>query len=145
MVTGISNVVTWSFSCGQEQLTALSYYCCGNFNDVNMICSSCLDNFRQESNWRATFIFLLYLLPSATKLRRLCFYRRLSVHRRGGGVCISACWDTTPQEQTPPWEQTPPGADTPPGLGTPPGTKYTPPRYGHCCGRYAPTGMHSCL
>ena len=27
----------------------------------------------------------LLLLPSATKLRRLCFYRRLSVHR-GGGV-----------------------------------------------------------
>ena len=32
-------------------------------------------------------------LPSATKLRRLCFYRRLSVD---GGVCLSACWDTTP-------------------------------------------------
>ena len=38
-----------------------------------------------------------------------------------GGVCLSACWDTTPSgtdtpEQTP-WEQTPPcplGADTPP-------------------------------
>ena len=33
-------------------------------------------------------------LPSATKLRRLCFYRRLSVHR--GGVCLSTGWDTTP-------------------------------------------------
>ena len=35
----------------------------------------------------------------------------------GGGVCLSACWDTTPPgadpEQTPP-EQTPPRADTPP-------------------------------
>ena len=55
------------------------------------------------------------LLPSATKLRRLCFYRCLSVHRRS--VCLSTCWDTpweqTPPEQTPPSpEQTPPGADT---------------------------------
>ena len=61
-------------------------------------------------------------LPSATKLRRLCFYRRLSVHR---GVCLSAWWDThTPQEQTPPGVNIPPrsrhpksrhpsGADTP--------------------------------
>ena len=39
----------------------------------------------------------------------------------GWGICLSACWDTTPREQTPPTqEQTPP-----------------PPRYGHCCGRYA--------
>ena len=53
------------------------------------------------------------LLPSATKLRRLCFYRRLSVHVEGG-VCLSACWDTTP-----PWEQTPP------------------PRSRHCWGWYA--------
>ena len=35
-----------------------------------------------------------------------------SVH---GGVCLSACWDTTPQEQTPSL-----GADTPPGSDTPP-------------------------
>ena len=26
-------------------------------------------------------------------LRRLCFHRCVSVH---GGVCLSACWDTTP-------------------------------------------------
>ena len=47
----------------------------------------------------------IYLLPSATKLRRLCFYTCLSVH---GGVCLSACWNTIPPEQTPH-----PGADTP--------------------------------
>ena len=40
-----------------------------------------------------------------------------SVHR--GGVCLSACWDTTPPkqtsaQQTTPPEQTPPTADTPP-------------------------------
>ena len=75
------------------------------------------------------------LLPSATKLRRLCFYRRLSVHRGGGGVCLSAYWDTThththpqkqtppqsrpprtryPPDQTPPWSRHPTGSDTPP-------------------------------
>ena len=61
---------------------------------------------------------LLFLLPSATKLRRLCFYWHLSVHG-GGGVCLSACWDTTP-----------PGADTPqrrhPPEQTPPGSRHAP-------------------
>ena len=47
-----------------------------------------------------------------------------------GVVCLSACWDTPPQEQTPPS-----GADTPPPEHTPPGAD--PPRDGHCCGRYA--------
>ena len=60
-----------------------------------------------------------------------------SVHRGGGGVCLSACWDTTPlppRADTHPWsrhphppEQTPPRADThptplgadPPGADTP--------------------------
>ena len=70
-----------------------------------------------------------------------------SVHR-GGGVCLSACWDTTtpgadspgadtPLEQTPPgsrhppWSrQTPPRADTPPEADTP-HPKQTPPRSRH--------------
>ena len=64
-------------------------------------------------------------LPSATKLRRLCFYRHLSVHR-GEGVSASVhggiphppIADTPLGADTPP-EQTPPGADTPPGAGTP--------------------------
>ena len=42
-----------------------------------------------------------------------------------GGVCLSACWDTTPPEQTPPQSRCPPGADTPQEQ-TPPG-KQTPP------------------
>ena len=116
-------------------------------------------------------------LPSATKLRRLCFYRRLSVHR---GVGVSASvhagiphsprsrqppgadtpkgadtprsdtpqsrhppgsrhppvadtpWGADPREQTTPW-----GADTHPPEQTPPREQTTPPRYSHCCGRYA--------
>ena len=65
-------------------------------------------------------------LPSATKLRRLCFYKRLSVHR--GGV---------PDQVHPPVDQVHPPVDqvhpplgpgTPPlGPGTPPQTRYTPP------------------
>ena len=39
-------------------------------------------------------------LPSAMRLRRLCFYTCLSVDR--GEVCLTACWNTTPL-----------GADTP--------------------------------
>ena len=53
----------------------------------------------------------LMLLPSATKLRRLCFYRCVSVHT--GGVCLSACWDTTPPGADTPGSRHPPGADTP--------------------------------
>ena len=68
----------------------------------------------------------------------------------GGGVCLSACWDTTPRnrhpsgadtprsrhppEQTLPWELTPPGTDTP--QSRTPGSRHTPGRDGHCCRRY---------
>ena len=67
------------------------------------------------------------LLPSATKLRRLCFYTCLSVHR--GGVCLSACWDTTtnpPRSRHRP----PPGACTPQQTATVADGTH-------------PTGMHS--
>ena len=66
-------------------------------------------------------------------------FLHLSVILFTGGVCLSACWDTTPPEQTPPppeqtntpgsrhpLEQNPPGAD-PPGADTPP-QEQTPPR-----------------
>ena len=86
---------------------------------------------------------LRYLLPSATKLRRLCFYRRLSVHSGGWGWgCLPQCmlgYHTPPranpsgadaprqQTHTPPWEQTTPlGADTssPWGADTTPGSRH---------------------
>ena len=85
-------------------------------------------------------------LPSATKLRRLCFYRHVSVHMGG---CLPQCMlgYHTPQEQNPPgsrqppWSRHPPRADTP-GADTP--QEQTPPRVdtpplsdGHCCGWYA--------
>ena len=55
----------------------------------------------------------------------------------GGGVCLNACWDTTPPRADTPWKQTPPrsrhppwnrpplGADTPPEQ-TSPGSRHTP-------------------
>ena len=96
------------------------------------------------------------LLPSATKLRRLCFYTCLSVHRgstwagtprdqvhpQGPGTpprTRYTPWDqvhppgpgTPPQNQVPPtpWDQVhPPGPDTTPRDQVhPPGTQYTPP------------------
>ena len=53
-----------------------------------------------------------------------------------GGVCLSACWDTTPPNQipTPPDQTPPPRADTPPdqtptpGSRHPPGSRHTPPK-----------------
>ena len=76
----------------------------------------------------ASYSLHALFLPSATKLRRLCFYRRLSVHKVGGGVCLSACWDTTPQKQTPPKKQTPPQEQTPPRAAeqTPPKSRHPP-------------------
>ena len=69
----------------------------------------------------------IYLLPATTKLGQGNVFTGIcdSVQR---GVCLSACWDTTPQEQTPPEDQTPLGADTPPDHTpweqTPPGSRH---------------------
>ena len=83
--------------------------------------------------------FIYNLLPSATKLRRLCFYTCLSVHRQeylgryppGPGT---PPWDQVhpPRPGTPPRTQythrpgAPPGPGTPPDQVHPPGTRYTP-------------------
>ena len=72
------------------------------------------------------------LLPSATKLRRLCFYTCLSFCSQGGlPLCMlgyhppaadpptpgpGTCWEETPQTRHPP---PPPGADTPPDQAPP--------------------------
>ena len=86
------------------------------------------------------------VISSSYQLQRSCGQGNIfapvfhSVH--GGGVCLSACWDTTPpkagplvadtpQEQTPPksrhpQEQTPPRSRHPLGADTP--QEQTPPR-----------------
>ena len=53
--------------------------------------------------------FCSNLLPSATKLRRLCFYTCLSVHGGGGAASVHAGIPTPP-----PGANTPLGADSPP-------------------------------
>ena len=74
-----------------------------------------------------------------------------SVHR-GEGVCLSACWDTTPgpgkppREQTPSWtRQTPqPAPGRPPPDQADPPTKHTP-AYGLRAAGTHPTGRHYCF
>ena len=67
----------------------------------------------------------------------------------GGGVCLSACWDTTPPlgADTPgsrhPPEQTPP-EQTPPIPGSRPPQEQSP-AYGQWAAGTHPTGMHSGL
>ena len=133
---------TLRWTCSNLELTAQGHFSLPNTKLVTM-------KFWLSASGRLAFDWnVFFLLPSATKLRRLCFYRRVSVHR-GGGVCLSACRDTTPlppgadiplgSRHLPPrvdtpQEQTPPGADTPrskhpPGSRhpLPPSGAYTPP------------------
>ena len=72
-----------------------------------------------------------FWLPSATKLRRLFFYKRVSVHR--GGVPDQVHPQTrspqtsyTPSDQVHPPDQVPPQTRYTPGPSTPPQTRYTP-------------------
>ena len=86
------------------------------------------------------------LLPFATKLQRLCFYRCLSVHRWGLPQCMLG---HPPRNRHPPGTRTPrsrhPTQDLtspeqvppPPGAGTPPADSYG-------CGRYA-SYWNACL
>ena len=65
-----------------------------------------------------TFNGKAFLLPSATKFRRLCFYTCLSFCL--GGLCLGTCWET-------PYGAGPQGPD-PPGADTP--LEQTPPLQG---------------
>ena len=89
-------------------------------------------------------------------LRRLCFYRCLSVHRgEGGWVSQDALqapppqdgepppgWRTTPPMENPPQMENPPWMENPPRMENPPDGEPPPP--GQCAGGTHPTGMHSC-
>ena len=93
-----------------------------------------------------------FFLPSATKLRRLCFYTCLSFCSQGGVPGLVPPWDQVhpPEPGTPPgryttcpgtpprirytlWDQVHPLGGIPPGPGTPPGQVQPP-------GRYTPLG-----
>ena len=64
-------------------------------------------------------------LPAATKLGQGNVLQVCLILFTGRGVCLSACWGTTPQEQTPPGAITPHGADTPQSRHPP---EWTPPQ-----------------
>ena len=74
-----------------------------------------------------------HLLPSATKFRRLCFYRHLSVHSGGGSTWPGAPPRSRhppdqvhPRDQVHPTRADPPRTRYTPGPGTAPWTRYTP-------------------
>ena len=66
--------------------------------------------------------------------------KNYSVH--GGGVCLSACWDTTAREQTPPRADMSPLEETPQDQASPCAVHAG--RYGQQPGIMHPTGMKSC-
>ena len=76
---------------------------------------------------------ILEFLPSATKLRRLCFHTCLSFCTQG--VCLSACCDTLPG-----YTQEPPGPGIPRDQAPPPPAAET----DTAADGTHPTGMHSC-
>ena len=90
-----------------------------------------------------------FLLPPANEVWGKVIFLHLFVILFTGGVCLSACWDTTTpleqtplQDQAPPQEQTSPRADTP-WSRHPPGAEHAG-RYGQWAGSTHPTGMQSC-
>ena len=68
---------------------------------------------------------------------KVMFLQASVILSTGGGVCLSACWDTPPPRADPPGagtpqELAPPGADPPQSKQTPPGadppkSRHTPP------------------
>ena len=74
-----------------------------------------------------SFVTFIYYRPQRS-WAKVMFLQVCVILFTGRGVCLSACWDTTPQEQTPPRSRhPPPGADTP-WEQTPPPQEQTPPR-----------------
>ena len=138
-------------SCIQEVHRKKIFYSKSNMKSItkiNSLSNLLVINYRPQRSW-AKVIFSQACVKN-------------SVH--GGGVCLSACWDT-PQEHTPPRtrhtprEQTPrertaPGVDPPdqaPPGSRPPWEQTPPPpagkqtaAYGQLAAGTHPTGMHSC-
>ena len=97
-----------------------------------------------------------FIITVRNEVAKVMFLQASVCPRGGGGVCLSACWDTTLPEQTPPRADTPQRADTPPQEQTPP-PKSRPPKSRHpprsrpprdtatAADGTHPTGMHSCF
>ena len=104
--------------------------------------------------------FTHYIYLPQTKFAKFMFLHVCGILSTGGGVCLSACWDTTPLGADTPPGADPPGTSDPPGSRHPPGSDpplgpgtpqdQTPPccavhagRYGQQAGGMHPTGMQS--
>ena len=98
--------------------------------------------------------FCIYLPPANEVWGKVIFLHLFVILFTGGGVCLSACWDTPPGPPPPGPATSPPGTSPPPGSRhPPPGTprnRHTPPTtkhagsYGQRAGGTHPTGMQSC-
>ena len=106
---------------------------------TNCVCNPEI-NYKRSEYFCAFFSFL----PSAMKLRRLCFYTCLSFCPQG---VLPQCMLGYPPEQAPPKQAPPPKADTPradtPQEQTPP-PRSRPPEMATVVDGMHPTGMHSC-
>ena len=81
-------------------------------------------------NWAPTPVFWAntIIIDRNEVVAKVIFLHLSVIHSVYRGVCLSACWDNTPPEQTPPGadtplEQTTTGADSPPEADTPPGSR----------------------
>ena len=95
---------------------------------------------------------IIYYRPQ-TKFAKVMFFIPVCHSVHGGGVCLSACWDTHPPGQTHPWADPPgqtPLGQTPLGQ-THPWSRHPPPPGRHPLGRnpagqtppWADTPLHS--
>ena len=76
--------------------------------------------------WRKNYFYRLQRSWAKVIFSQACV--KNSVHRGGGeGVCLSACWDTLPPEQTPPPKTRPPWSRHPPEQTPPEQTPPPPP------------------
>ena len=87
-----------------------------------------------------------HIFTVRNEVAKVMFLQASVCPQGGGGVCLSACWDTTPPRgRHPSGADTPPGADTPLEQTPPPGADTpgadTPRRVNHCCGRYVPASF----
>ena len=89
-----------------------------------------------------------YLLPPANEVWGKVIFLHLFVILFTGGVCHSACWNTTPLSRRPPTKETPlprrpPYQGNPPGQGDPP-WQGDPSNAEHA-GRYGQRGRYESL
>ena len=134
-----------TFSVSRFSCQIFTDNCPAHSNSVEDLVSQCEDRWKQTQikhpgalptksgqDLTKTKLRNFTLLPSATKLRRLCFYTCVSVHGEGSASVMLGYHPPSPVAGTP-GSRHPPGSGHPPGAGTPP-SRHSPPR--HSCCKY---------